>query len=453
MAGELPTGDYAVFAFLEMIALAFAFASVEALVASRPWYISVGCLVLAILFFLAGIKWPQIKLKIGAGFISTVNVIVRNPLYRWSLFLLLIGSIGVLAVSIFRYAVYPRNRTTILSPVKDDEVSHIEALLGDVQESAYRQLVAAVIHSFEPKATLSVGILVATPDGTRKIDVEVRSPDNSRLTAVDIVNLPIGQKAGVEVVDAADSKMADIKATAILVCSNTGFDAIAIAKAKRKKIGLISVLRQGDKRVKAVIEEEMYLRKIDITPLTITYNGEVLQNLKSNEITYNGVPVDAWLQLKASQVAAMNPDLTFGITDTFNLKEPTVFYRQDRRVTLTSIAVSFQPKVQWLSQIVQFDAKTGIYDYVRGRVLVAAGDNSYTVSGIDFDHAKPLSGPPPANDLLGVGLKPGEVAVALALVHGAPEKGIDIANLDDLIRPEDLNLKIPPKDIEQLRRK
>jgi len=106
-------------------------------------------------------------------------------------------------------------------------------------------------------------------------------------------------RAGVEVVDAADSKKADIRVTAMLICSNTGFDSVAIAKAKRKKIGLISVLRQGDKRVKAIIEEEIYLRKIDINPLTFTYNGSDLKDLNPNpyELTYNGGSVDAWFML------------------------------------------------------------------------------------------------------------------------------------------------------------
>ena len=338
-------------------------------------------------------------------------------------------------------------------PDRDDEVGHIENLLENVRDPAYRQLVAAVIHAFEPQASLAVGALVHTPDGTRIIYIEVRSPDNLRLSAVDVVDLPTGQKAGVEVVDAADSKRADIKATAMLICSNTGFEDVAIAKAKRKKIGLISVLRQGDRRVKGVIEEEIYLRKIIIDPITFTYNGENLQNLhpKPYELTYGGGSVDAWLQMKASLTAFMNPELTFGVTDTFNLKEPTAFYKKEKRVMLTSIAVSFHPRVQWLSQIVQIDAKTGIYDYVRGRVQLARGKNSYTISGIDFDHAKRLLSPPPIHDL-GVGLKPGEVDVTLADIQGSPLKGIEPAKLDDIVRPEDLNLKIPPEDFEKLKR-
>lgn len=57
MPDQLPSGSMAVYVFLEMVALAFVFGAVEAFVSDRPWYVWVGCLVLGILFFLAGIKW------------------------------------------------------------------------------------------------------------------------------------------------------------------------------------------------------------------------------------------------------------------------------------------------------------------------------------------------------------------------------------------------------------
>ena len=64
MAEEIPTGDKAVFAFLEMVALAFAFEGVSALLNDRPWEIWIGSLVGALIFFLAGIKWPSIRASV-----------------------------------------------------------------------------------------------------------------------------------------------------------------------------------------------------------------------------------------------------------------------------------------------------------------------------------------------------------------------------------------------------
>jgi hypothetical protein len=57
MPDQLPSGNMALYVFLEMVALAFVFGAVEAFGNDKPWYICVGYLALGILFFLAAIKW------------------------------------------------------------------------------------------------------------------------------------------------------------------------------------------------------------------------------------------------------------------------------------------------------------------------------------------------------------------------------------------------------------
>jgi hypothetical protein len=61
---ELPSGDRAVYVFLEILAFCFALASVDALVA-RHWLASSGYFTFAVVLFVAGIKWPQIKQKLS----------------------------------------------------------------------------------------------------------------------------------------------------------------------------------------------------------------------------------------------------------------------------------------------------------------------------------------------------------------------------------------------------
>src|SRR5450755_1211987 len=61
MADDVPSGDKAVFAFLELIALAFAFEGVSALLDGKPWTRWGGAGIATIVFFVAGIKWPSIK--------------------------------------------------------------------------------------------------------------------------------------------------------------------------------------------------------------------------------------------------------------------------------------------------------------------------------------------------------------------------------------------------------
>jgi hypothetical protein len=336
-----------------------------------------------------------------------------------------------------------------------DETSRIEHLLGPVQDAGYRQLVASVIHAFDPHATISVGSLVDTPDGIRTVDIEVRSSSKDGapfLTAIDIVDLPSGDKADITYVDAADSKRTDIKANAMLLCSNTGFEPDAISKAKRRKIGLISVLRQGDQRVKAIIEEEIYLRKVQLDPFSATFNGNNFQLLNGWAPAYNGGLITDWLELEADLMAGLNPELTFQVKKDFNFKKPIYIYKDGKQITLTSMSVSFTPHVQWLSQTIQLDAKAGIYDYVRGRVRLAPGSNSYTISGIDFNHAKPLLFVPSFAEL-GVGLKPGELDFALSDISPGPLPGTNIPHLDDLIRPEDLRLKLTDSELRSLKKR
>jgi hypothetical protein len=64
VADELPSGDKAVYLFLEILAFCFALASVDAFVA-KHWLASAGYVVVAIVLFVAGIKWPQIKRKLS----------------------------------------------------------------------------------------------------------------------------------------------------------------------------------------------------------------------------------------------------------------------------------------------------------------------------------------------------------------------------------------------------
>ena len=59
-----PAGDKAVYAFLELFALAFTFEGASALLRGESLWRIVGAWLVAIIFFIAGIQWP----KSGCGF-------------------------------------------------------------------------------------------------------------------------------------------------------------------------------------------------------------------------------------------------------------------------------------------------------------------------------------------------------------------------------------------------
>lgn len=370
---------------------------------------------------------------------------------------LLVGGVGFAWVTAAHWVnglkVAKQQEQTTADKLAQQTLNDIKALLEPVKDSRYRELVAAVIHAFDPKAKLLVSASIEGPDGLRTVDVEVRSVVDGKqtLTAIDVVDLPPAKKAGIETIDAADSKRADINADNLLVCSNTGFDEAAIRKAKRKRIGVISVLRQGDQRVKAVIEEEIYLRKIDVAPITFSYDaatqkdGKLLRKLKPtlHTLRYRDGSVDAWLQERIIEILGLNPYADKPIRAIFKLKQPSPFSINGQQIELKSISVTFHPKVQWLSQTVQIDATMGIYDYVRGRVRLAGGRQQYILKDVNFDTAVPMASPPSISDL-GVGLRPGEIDLAFIMLSGlnmsnqkSPSK------FSELIRPEDRILKLP----------
>ena len=63
-----PTGDKAVYAFLELFALAFTFEGAAALLRGETWWRVVGAWTVAIIFFVGGIQWPKIKLLLVRRF-------------------------------------------------------------------------------------------------------------------------------------------------------------------------------------------------------------------------------------------------------------------------------------------------------------------------------------------------------------------------------------------------
>jgi hypothetical protein len=222
-----------------------------------------------------------------------------------------------------------------------------------------------------------------------------------------------------------------IRASAILLFSNTGFDADAIRRAKQVKVGLISALKQGDQRIKGQIEEEIYLRTVNISPFTIDYEGATKKDFKvlrqylkvTHDVTYAGGSVAAWLQQRAAVITAGNPMVDKPLVARFDFKVATKFLVQRQEVTLRSISIHFRPQVRWSSQTVALDAKTGIYDYVRGRVRLAGGPNTYVINGVNFDTAVPM--------------------IRIVMIEGLDlPPGLQVANLDDLVKPEDLSLAI-----------
>lgn len=336
-------------------------------------------------------------------------------------------------------------------PVANTAAEKKSLLASVVEDDNYRTLVADVMQSLQPNAYISVDARPRTADGQRRVDIEMWPTDGSVKAPViiDVIDRSDSKPVGIEAVDAAESKRTDLRVSEILLCSRTGFDAQAIRKAKRVKVGLISVLKEGDPR-NGVIEEEVYLRQVSVKNISFHYEfGDPKDKLRADpllsknlRLTYKGKSVDGWLYGRMGMVVVANPKVSAQpLSARFDFKKPVLFEIGNESVLISAISIQFTPNVQWLAQTVQLDARSGIYNYVRGRVVLASGPNSLIMKNVNFDTATPISSAPPETDL-GLGLLPGEVYMELLMMTDLPDAMPaigDVADLESLVVESDLS--------------
>ena len=221
-----------------------------------------------------------------------------------------------------------------------------------------------------------------------------------------------------------------------------------LRKAKRKSIGMISVLRKGDDRVRAEIQEEIFLRRIRFGEWRFTYHGadDIASKLgtpRIHSVRFGDRSLDAWLQYRALLVAMANPSVIERLRASFQFRETLTFSCGEESLVLKAVEVGFVHRTEWLSQTVRLDASLGMYDYLRGRVRLASGENQYVIEEIDWETAEPCD-PPDVSMPLSTGLLPGELDIALVMVDGMDiADGLARPDLERHVVPDDLRCSIP----------
>jgi len=310
----------------------------------------------------------------------------------------------------------------------------------------FQALVGSVVQAFDPNALVKTEQWIIGPDGRRDMDVFVigtieGAPFKLVIECKDYNPRTTG-KVGIEYVDALDSKRHDLQVDGAIICSNSGFSSDAIRKAKRKHIGLISILKVGDPLVKAVIEEEIYTRKVKIGTITTTFRGECPPVPDMEAITYRGLPVLNWIMKRIGFIITANLMGSVDLLVSYRFISPVEMEFAGVSALIAGLDVHFSIQTKWFSQIVTIDASLGMYDYIRGKVRLAPGQAQYTINGVDIYDGKPIDFIP-EREYLGAGLLPGEFELTMMLVEG-----LTIANpemvpyLDAFVVPEDLDLKI-----------
>jgi len=311
----------------------------------------------------------------------------------------------------------------------------------------YEQVVAAVLLAFDPHASVTQGKWVVGPDGRRELDVLVEGTADGRPTKGIVECKDFNPKktgpVGIAYVDALDSKRRDLGADFSLICSNAGFTGDAIRKAKRVGIGLISVMRKGDSRVRFAVVDEVYARRVRIASVSLTLTGPspiVLAGVALNDVLYAGLPVANWIMHRVMLLVGANPIVNGSFRVTHALTRPLRFEWPGGSAEATTVTFDVSIQGGWFAHRVGIDSTAGIYDWLRRRVRLAPGGGQLQIKGIDFHRGEPIS-QPPDRELIREGYLRGEADLKFVLIenysHSEP-----VPDLDRFIEPEDLELSI-----------
>lgn len=313
----------------------------------------------------------------------------------------------------------------------------------------YQRVVAEVVSVFDSKAKLTEGQWLVGPDGRRELDVFIEGTTDGRPTKGIIECKDFDPKktgpVGIAFVDALDSKRRDLGADFSLICSNAGFTADAMRKAKRVGIGLISVMKKGDNRVRFSVKEEIYTRKIKLGTARIVLTGVeriVLDNVRPEEIRFEGLPIANWVLRRISILVLANPIVNGTYTATHALTTPLLFEWPEGAAEITNFGFIFTIEGTWLVHQGEIDSTAGFYDWLRRRVRVAPqGENKLEFKGIDLHNGTPIS-LPPDRELIRERFLKDEVDMKLVLFENYPPPE-PFPDLNKFIAPNDLDPLIP----------
>jgi hypothetical protein len=314
--------------------------------------------------------------------------------------------------------------------------------------TAFQRVVADIMRSFGNLTDVEEGTWVLGPDGRRDRDVSFTVIDEPRglKALIECKDYDPGRTGpiGIEVVDALDSKRRDLGIDLPMICSNAGFTSGALAKAQRVGMRTIGALRMGDKRVRFSVSDAKYSRKLTLAKTRLELlpaDPRVdLSKLSASEVLLNGRSVNDWALRRIHAGLFANPITNGTFCESLRLAKPVTLTTPLGAVKPTRIEIRFTLTGAWYEHIVTIDASSGFYDWVKRVPTVSPAAGTHAVR---FDNIDPRKGEwvdaPPAH-ILAAGKSrflPGEIDMALVLLHGPPPTGPP-AELDEYIDPADL---------------
>jgi hypothetical protein len=254
-------------------------------------------------------------------------------------------------------------------------------------------------------------------------------------------------KVGIGFVGELDSKRHDLNIDFPIICSNAGFTAPAIHKARRVGIGTIAALRMGDERIQYEVRDTVYTRKITVPAESIRAEAELTSpgpqpppNYNLFEATFSGCSLSNWFIHRIAMVLVANPIVNGRLRCGHKFLTPLVFATAFGDIEVAELNLTFSFSGAWCRHEVTIDATNGFYDWVRKRTRHAPGKTTqFQIRNLDVHAGTFVNRPPDYILAKAPPLAPGESDMRLLMIHIAVPTG-PTPPLDEHLIPADRNL-------------
>lgn len=211
---------------------------------------------------------------------------------------------------------------------------------------------------------------------------------------------------------------------------------------------MLSALIEGDSRIRVQVHEEIYTRKITLSSQIITYHwaadsalvAAVWDGITAHEIIHDERPVLAWVRDKSIFLASMTAR-SCTIIAKYKFWRPLQFHFRNAILPAKGVTLTIPCTVQWCSQVVKLSASSGMYDYLRHRVVLGRGKEQYHMHNVDYNKWNPIDFVPEHLDKLIRETTParGEAIFDLALLSGIDTvNNLTAPNIDPFVRSEEI---------------
>jgi hypothetical protein len=202
-----------------------------------------------------------------------------------------------------------------------------------------------------------------------------------------------------------------------------------------------------DGRIKIEIIEKIFYQIVNIDKFTCTFHlHKGAEGFDPSSVLYKKLPVYLWVQQRMSlysvNIAGRNTnDL---LNKFFRLKHPLQVKSKGRKFLLSSVEGTMAVSKSWYSTDVRLDAKSAIYNYLSGQIILAPGENNFQIHGLDIVGKKgQLEEELPEDSELGVTFNENKNKIAMMMIEGVNFKSDDeIPKLNSYIVDEDMSLDI-----------